>query len=273
VKKAWKWALVVAALPVACIALLWIDSYYRAVAAIRAEDERLARDIAAARSRRAGPQDPTFPLEAGHSGERGARLALYVLSMREFKSTSPRAILSDLAALRSRMSEGGYGTQLFRRAVEIGDLSRLREVLENSTIQELELRRISKALDQLEATRPTIEQCIFDEYLLDRAEVLRVIHRKEDPYGMILRPPGWRDFFSWRILTAKTLRELDDHYREIQEALAQGTLPAVALGVWNEEAGVRSRTQLRIDAPTALGQERQLTKVWEQTRRALESAR
>src|SRR6185436_18548110 len=56
------WALVLLGIPALCVAVLWLDSYYRAVAAIRAEDDRLAKDIAAFRTR----WNPTLPVDGSY---------------------------------------------------------------------------------------------------------------------------------------------------------------------------------------------------------------
>jgi hypothetical protein len=241
VKKAWKWALVVLGIPALCVAILWIDSYYRAVAAIRAEDARLEKDIAAFRARlkfdlpigaaylrgKVSPPwsfhdhpDPFNPAD-GHTGQWPTLLRL--AADRDGLTTYPGrppvpeevrpgdAEMSSLVLILRTVRHCGFNARELGYQFEIRTLLQLESVLSKG-LPASELRRVADFLDRAMASRSTFADSVEAEYLMDRAEVLRVLHLKADPNGRILRAPGWRDFFSWRIFLVKCIRQLDDDF-------------------------------------------------------------
>jgi hypothetical protein len=246
VKKAWKWALVVLGIPALSLVVLWIDSYYRAVAAIRAEDERLAKDIAAFRARlHPGlPVNDAFlagsavaplsfyqgaepaKLEEGHSGHQNFHLMLRCdlsgLSKPAPGLKAPESIqpgdaeLSGLALTFRTIRECGYKSRLIGYEFETAALWKLEPILAAKLLPQADIRRIAGQLDRAMAARPTFADSVEAEHLMDRAEVLRVLHLKADPTGFIRRPPNWREFFSWRILLVKCLRQLDDDFSALR---------------------------------------------------------
>jgi len=266
--KKWKWVLAVVAAPFACVGLLWIDTYFRAVDAIRAEDERLAKDIAVLRSRRSAPQAAIYRLEEGHTGMQDPKANQVLKELFGCRFAPPASnILAQLTLLLNRLREGGYILQGYRGQKERVGVIELRLCLEKNPPPEPELQKLREAFEALEKSRPTAAECVTEEHLLDRAEVLRVLHRKEDPRGMIVRPPGWREFFSWRILIAKALHQLDDHHREIQAMVENRTVPAFDVyKTRREEPDVLSRTRLRFNVDHAVDLDRKVLLEWEQTR-------
>jgi hypothetical protein len=264
-KRRRKIALILAAVPTVAVAGLWVDTYSRAVAAIRAEEARLAKDIAAARLRRS-PENPAFPFEEGHSRQLsapGRRLA-FALAGGSVKSSFAQA-LADLARLQDRLGEGGYACEYYRSYAETNALYRIRLAARDEEPEPA----VAEALDRLDQRRPTLAEIVAGEHLLDRAEVLRVLRRTEDPFSMILRPPGWRELFSWRIHVARILRELDDHHREMQDLVARQKIPPAAVGIYKEDPHLRTRTDLRLGLRWANDREMRVTREWEQTRTAL----
>ena len=231
--KKWKWVLVAVGVPVLAIAVLWIDSYYRAVAAIRAEDERLAKDIAAFRSRLTSMPPPVrlksrFVLEQGLSGRRTkdfndeltGRLfgEFNVFAVPENATPMPvESTVDALAAVEEALQESGFlgidhrrlGDEPFQELI----LECLFRRLNQKDLSREMLRRLSERLDRLMAARLSFAQILDAQLLLERAEVLRVLHLRADPGGFIRRAPGWKEFFSWRIHIVNCLKELDDRHQ------------------------------------------------------------
>jgi len=195
------------------VGLFFWDTISRADAAIRDEEERIARDIAAARSRRPAGH-PIFPFEDGHAGAKSAsRWSAATTIVKEPWTETAEQVIADLEVLQDRLGEGGYQAQFFRGTGEMRCLVRLLDLLKAGQ----DLRPLAEQLHRIEKNRPSLRDIVDGEHLLDRVEVIRVLRRKEDPTCMILRPPGWREAFSWRVHIAKILRELDDHYRDAQD--------------------------------------------------------
>jgi len=239
-RKARKWVLVLIALPVLGVATLWIDSYFRAVAAIRAEDERLAKEIADFRARKKPglPIDPKLlqaklpcptdlflkperaQLEFGHSGNTAFRFHLLVHYLREEPSNrryyapafTGDQVIAALSVIHQLAQECGYDSTFLCHEIEIRALRSLEETL-RSNLPAAQLRRLGEQLDRCLAARPTATEAIVAQHLMDRAEVLRVLHQKADPSHFIAGSPGWRELFSWRVLLVKCLRELEENYR------------------------------------------------------------
>ncbi|MBI3856108.1 MAG: hypothetical protein HY293_10510 [Planctomycetes bacterium] len=262
-KRAWKVVLAVVGIPALCFGLLAADSYYRAQAAIATQDELLARDIAALRTRNPSPRKGISTLEEGHSAPTtdGIRANLISLVLRVPNSDSGEGLLSYLAGADDQLREGGYRNEYYRHYSETRTLERLRKILESKPLEAKELRRFRDLLDRIEASRPSLADIVTGEYLLDRAEVLNVLHQKRDPYCMITRPPGWREFFSWRIMIAKALVELDDVHRQVLD------LAKEERRMTNES--LRTRTSLQSSVGGVFDRERTGRAAWAFTRLAL----
>jgi hypothetical protein len=244
VRKAWKWLLAAVGIPLLCFGLLGIDSYFRAVTAIAAHDARLAKDIAAQRARHGAAVNTGGVFEGGHSATFASWAGLTRAPV-DLPGDMGR-FLGDIVGVHNFYRETGYAGATEHQ--EDGALGRIQALLYEG-LPAAELRAFSEKFDQIRSTRPSLADYITDEYLLDRAEVLNVLHRKEDRYCMIRRSPGWREFFSWRIMIAKALNELDDLYVQMRPI---GSLPypeAIKAGFPTTldelEPDFRSRTYLR----------------------------
>lgn len=232
--------------PALAIGVLWIDSYFRAVAAIRAEDERLANDIAAFRAR----QKPGLPIdlaidvtslpapttlfrnrqrpriEDGHSGHSdfrdGAWGPLFWLQEPDTPRVRGQDILIVISMAHQLLWECGYRSAMILHYYERSALRELPVALSQMSTPD-ELRRFAADLDRCLASRQTLADSMDAERLMDRAEVLRVLHLRDNSSGFIVRPPGWREFFSWRIHLVQALKEVDrDEPGRTTSAVASG---------------------------------------------------
>jgi hypothetical protein len=261
---------VAAGLPALAVGILAADTYRRAVRAIELQEERLRADVAALRARRKAtdllegrdlsPQtlerlpcpareyaeverSRADAYEQGHTGQ----ASLWRIRFSEMFAHANRPVvgpqnvgelLTALGIVERCFQEGGYEARNSRHFYEDLLLKSLRTTLLRPGVGAKELREISSALEQVLARRPLPGDLLEGEYLLDRAEVLRVIPTRSDPYWMFPEPPGTREFFSWRILTVKALNQLDDRYRELR------LLDSASLLDWEErvkEFGLRIR--------------------------------
>lgn len=227
--KRWKWVLAAVGVPAIAIAVLWVDSCYRAVAAIRAEDRRLADDIAAFRARlKPSPGAVHFKsryqLDHGHSARRpllfpdeAFRLLggdFQILRLPEtFSGLSTAKAVDALAATEEGLQEGGFLKVDQGRYWQGILLELLRRRISPPGLRAEELLRLAEQMDRMLASRLSFAQILDAQLLLERAEVLRVIHLREDPGHFIRKPPGWKDWFSWRIHIVNCLKELDDRHR------------------------------------------------------------
>lgn len=247
-KKVWKGAALVIGLPVLLVGWLTLDSYTRAVSAIAAHDARLRSEIAAIRSKRTPStvlegrdvswkairnlpcartafQNPSVcVLEGGHT----AHLNLYWTSygdesFLQEKSLSrkdrptPHELITALAVTDAAIPEGGFSSLSVREAFEYRALERFPDALVQETLTPAELQRIFAEFNLLMARRLTLGQALFGEHLLDQIQTLSVLHTRSDSIGWIRRPPGWKEFFSWRILLAKCLNQLEDEYQDLSK--------------------------------------------------------
>jgi hypothetical protein len=181
--------------------------------------------------------------DLGHGGQsaswRGRILEMIGLSMQ--KPPIPLTVddlLTSFAVNESCFHEGGYAARFSRHFYDLRVLELMPRGLTRPGVEPGELRKLAAALEQLMARRPLPGDLLEAEYLLDRAEVLRIIPTQSDPTMMLLEPPGVREFFSWRILTVKALNQLDDRYRELRR------LDAASLVDWEnavKEYGLRIR--------------------------------
>jgi hypothetical protein len=253
VRKAWKWTLAAVGIPALCFAALGVDSYHRANSAIADHDQRLAKDIAAYRAaikpkrvvdpipsaqalkrlpcpRSLVGKPPPDVLNLGHSGIRSMSSNVYgelrdaeversMFTPRE-KRLSGDEVITALALTHRTLSEGGYALSTCVYSYEDDAMDRLRDIVdlpEGPKRKADELRRLGSALDDLVPRRLPLQQIQWGEHLMDRAEVLNVLHKKADPLCFIRRGPGWKEFFSWRILIAKCLNQLEDRHRRLRE--------------------------------------------------------
>lgn len=247
-KKTWKWVLALSAFPVLCIGILWIDSYSRAVAAIRAENERLAKDLAAFRARQKPglPIDPAIEvkslpapttlfrnprrprIEDGHSGHSdfrdGAWGPLFWLEEPDTPRVCGKDILTVISLAHQLLWECGYDSASMLHGYEKSALRELPEALSAMTTDEV--RRFAADLDRCLASRQPFADSMEAERLMDRAEVLRVLQLRDNSSGFIARPPGWREFFSWRIHLVQALKELDRGERGRTTSAVAGGLPS-----------------------------------------------
>lgn len=249
-KRAWKIGAVALAVPAACLGLLATDSYFRAVAAIREHDSRLREDIQALRSKSASQANSAWTYEQGQVGQMN-------LWNRRTQAPSRDAIVC-LDQTEEMFREGGYTAFGYRCYHERIDLVGLRDLLARERWSPAQLRQLAEELEKRVGRRPALADVVRAEQLLDRAEVLNVLHLKRDPYCMLRRAPGWKEFFSWRILIAKSLHQLEDHYREVS-----GTAPA------RPQSEDLTRSALRNGASRLEPAERQTRAQWKFTQLAV----
>lgn len=232
-----KWILAALAVPALAIGVLWVDSYSRAVAAIRAEDDRLVKDIAAFRSR-LSPPVASVPFKSRYEVERGISGRDTWSFIREFTGRShagfraPGAPVDDssfslegaidaLAASDEALRECGFMGVHHRESFQGGTLDLLRRRMKSGVVRSEELRGLAAALDRILAARPGFAQVLEAQFLLERAEILRVLHLRADPRCFFRRTPGWRDFYSWRIHVVNSLKELEERHEILRGEEAQ----------------------------------------------------
>jgi len=246
-KKAWKIAALLVGVPAILTGWLALDSYSRAVSAIAAHDSRLRSEIAALRARQVpspllqgrdlSPKslaDVPCPMTAlqklsEHALETGHTIHeriywRYVLlhdssDNQRFDSLPDRIplepLITALVVTDAAFPEGGFNVHSARGSLEYQIFTRLAHSLTNRSLDAALLQRISTELDQLMRRRPPLPEILFGEHLLDQVQTLSVLHTRSDPLGWIRRPPGWKEFFSWRILIAKSLNQLEDEYQNL----------------------------------------------------------
>ena len=271
-KRAWKWVAALVGIPALCVVAFWIDATSRAEAAIRAEEERLAKDIAAFRARKKPPfpvpemvppgELPCLailwrhpePLRIEEGRRWQERLEGFIAQEelarnppgfgRRFKPptmlTIEQAIFA-LAVTQETLGERGYRGAVQATNYDEDALMSLSRPLTRAEIPVSQIRTLADALDGMMAGRRTVEETVEMEYLLDRTEVLRVVRLSSDPTSFLTRRPGWRELFSWRILIAKGLKELDDQYRtpaKPDAPLTRSALGADAAGILRREREV-----------------------------------
>lgn len=246
-RKAWKIAALLIGVPAILTGWLALDSYSRAVSAIAAHDARLRSEIAAFRSKQtsspllqgrdlspkglAGVPCPLTALQnlSDHAFETGHTVhdriyfrygLLHDSSDHQRFGSLPERIpleplITALAVTNAAFPEGGFNVHSARGSMEYQIFTRLAHSLTNRSLDAALLRRISTELDQLMRRRPSLPEILSGEHLLDQVQTLSVLHTRSDPRGWIQRPPGWKEFFSWRILIAKSLSQLEDEYQNL----------------------------------------------------------
>lgn len=230
-----------------------LDALQRAGSVIAAHETRMATDIAALRVRQQPsplvlPEDippvPRFVYEEGHAGQKRVWEELgQVIGLP--MDTADEA-LESLARSQQILLENGaaYGPRRF--AFEAIFLVRLRELLGKGLDGAPRLRRTATLLGQLEVRRLASADLLLGEHILDRAEILNALGKKDPSLGK----PGWRELYSRRILAAKRLNRLDDPSRrplqEVSELLQEErknqaqwrlTRAAVAVMIHHREKG------------------------------------
>ncbi len=95
------------------------------------------------------------------------------------------------------------------------------------------LRVLHARLDDLERARPPLTEALAAEPAMDRAFLLALCRDGIDLRESLKQPPGWRDFFSWRVVLIRALNRLEDHGRELAvlEVIPLRDRPATALSV------------------------------------------
>jgi hypothetical protein len=143
---------------------------------------------------------------------------------------SPRIdqVLTALSVTHQVAQECGYDSRSLLFGFEIFAVRGLEYILK-AGLPAPELRRLAEQLDRTLEARPSFADAFDAEHLMDRAEVLRVLHLKENASGFVRRKPGWKEFFSWRILLVKCLKELDEEYSSKLEAESRDRLTTSAL--------------------------------------------
>lgn len=279
-KKAWKWLLGAIGVPVVCLGLLVLDAHRRAGAIIREADAALARDIAALRSRLPPSGSLAASIDQGHRGLRTDKAKVVQQSIMTLGiNLSGAAVLGILSAGDDYFREAGYMGSHDRLIFDNAALRHFQWVLATKEHGAPELREFLAGLDRLQSRRLPVADVATVEHLLDRAELLAVVHQKDDPHGMLRRAPGWRELFSRRILAVKALRQLDDHYKEVGALVllpveeirrAANRWTVVVDGDEVDEPGdVVARTKLRIGLLGVVGVEEYFHVEWEFTRMAL----
>ena len=217
-KKSRKLALLFLGIPTLAVAVLWIDATLRAAAAVRAEDARLEKDIAAWRSRRPAPRSQLKSrarLEEFRSGDMVAE-CMVLMGSRGSRTGTADELIATIDASLAGFEECGLEFIDNSYFFHNNALEMLRERFIRGASSK-DLRTLASALDRQIESRIPIREILEAQLLIERAEVLRVLRRKADPTKFITRPPGWRDFFSWNITAVKAVAQLDDRYRRLQE--------------------------------------------------------
>lgn len=194
---------------------IWRDALRRAENSISEHELRLPEEIARARARPAceallGRTPPPGEFEKNRE-DRWDGLGDY-WGRHPAPARFEEAMLVELARSQQVSRESGFwGWSAYRHAENTVLLAWKRALgrQDRST-----LRRRFEALEALYAARPPLEEFVTSEKILQEIDFLRVLRRKEDPSGLIGRPPCWRELFSWRILIAKSLAHAGDLARE-----------------------------------------------------------
>lgn len=247
-KKAWKWTLAAIGIPLLCLGLLAVDTWFRARSSLAAHEQRLANDISEHRSRNKSIPLPPVPaaskeelealpcpyesflsdeeslggLERGHAGQWELRFSRAPAVWRLWPTpelTLDQA-LTAMAVTLHTYREGGFSAHEAKVRYEEGILRALLRAIADYRLKPGDLRRIQERVDELLAARVPLREFVNGQHLLDRAEVLRVIPTQSDPTALIREPPGWKDLYSWRILIAKSLNQLEEEFLALREPAA-----------------------------------------------------
>jgi hypothetical protein len=194
------------------------DTVSRAERAIEENESRLAADIAALRARYPSrkPLEHALTFEMGHRRQIYATSDLKALPSPAGLPGSPGELLAAAKLTEELLHEGGYSALLRRGSVAIPAVRLIRKAMQKNRFTPDDYRRFAADIDALLAFQPTDEEIVQGEQFLDRRDVLDVIRGRSDPSGALRRRPGWKELFSWRVLVAKALAQLDDAVRDVQ---------------------------------------------------------
>jgi hypothetical protein len=212
-KRILRWVLGVAAVLVAAPALLLWDSIRRAEASIAGEEVRVASETARLR---AASKVATLPRPADLTadqcvnyedsfGRREEKLTAtwWLEDFRRPQSMEQLVILLTKAELFG--AEGGIPSWRMRQNQESRLVEQWLFHLSGERPGAAPLRKNFAALIVLESKRRDLMDFVRGESLTIRRELLRVLRSKSDPFGVFERPPCWRDFYSWRVLVARSM--------------------------------------------------------------------
>jgi len=216
--------------------LFWLDILHRAEEAIAAHERQIREDIAELR-RRPNLKEVLRSRPLTHDtlhdlGERGGlvdvpagRWLSYEQEVEtreeiekvgwdwlrmgfEERDWTPETILTCLIANQEAFREGGWGAWHAMRENRLQLLNAWRQLLVSKPPTADQLREVHEGLALLEATEPREAETDRIDCLLKGLDILHVIHQRADPTNVFTRDPCWRELFSWRILAAKSLRQL-----------------------------------------------------------------
>jgi hypothetical protein len=262
-RRAWKWVMGLVGITAASVGLLAFDVHQRALRAIEAEESRLRDDLAAFRARRPGAARPERGFEAGHSGRR---------QFPPVEKLPPELLLSELDRTERDSFECGYDANDWRRFQDMTTLSELRNALLRRRLRRSELQQFSVTLQQLLSRRPAVAEIIEAEHLLDRAELLNILRDRHNGQFLV-DGPGWREFFSWRILIVKALRELEERKKQLlslkSDSLPDWETAALEFGLRIRHEPAYTRSRLCSQATSLLEGERQSLLSWRFTQIAV----
>lgn len=302
-KKAWKWLLGVVTVIVLSLAFVVGDAFRRAVNAIELQEDLLRKDVATLRQKaRPVPLLPQPPLsfeelsklpcpanehlnpeprlEEGHRSTTVSRWGIFHHWIDSFSQREEDLLrhlnkwyaldqyLAALAVTLDTYRPGGFGAHEARHSFETAILNDLSLVLAGPNVRADERKTVLEKLDQLLAARAPVDEFIAGEFLLDRAEVLKVIPTQGDPTVMMNRGPEWREGYSWRILVAKSLNQLSDDYDGIREPDPyEIPRPATGFGMLQAaDSRILTRSRLKSDARSVILSDRRALTYWHAAR-------
>jgi hypothetical protein len=282
------------------------DTHARAGRAIQAHEARLRSDIAALRAKpnaldlirsldlpKAALKDLQAPCDLLKEGVRSLtyelarfgqesplgeyRLVLRELNLQISVEPTPAQLVAQLAYSQEALREGGYNAYHYRCFDENWSLKCWKAVLAHHVLDAADLKRVSFALDQLLATRPTARDVLSSESVLDRAQVLAFLRTGDEPQAIMAGDPGWKELFSRSLLAAKALNEL---HEQIESALDLESRPILEREPVTLEAGLKylrknryTKSVLLSEATALFQSERILLTEWALARVATAVAR
>src|SRR5205807_1317634 len=86
-------------------------------------------------------------------------------------------------------------------------------VLSREKVDLTALRRQHETLGRILASRPSLRDFGNSERIIMKTEILRVLRLRADPSSFITDPPCWREFYSWRVMIAKSLNQAEDFFQ------------------------------------------------------------
>jgi hypothetical protein len=137
---------------------------------------------------------------------------------------------------------GAAGWQVFRNA-EHTVLRAWKSSLASTSMDVNVLKSRRAAFAMIFASRPSLAEFMNRENVIEKSELLRVLRAKADPNRFVERPPCWREFYSWPVMIAKSLNQVDNMTRLVLEL--QGSTKSDGSEEWEKLSGadVHFRTQ------------------------------